>query len=121
MKNTTYINDISAYKDKESTISGWLYNIRSSGKLELLHLAAEYPITPKEHGIEFLMDLRHLWLRSSKQHAILKVRHEVIAACRDFFDDRGFVLLDAPIFTPAACEGTSTLFETDYFGTKAYL
>ena len=89
--------------------------------VDLVHQAEEYPITPKEHGIEFLMDLRHLWLRSSKQHAILRVRHAVIRACRDFFDGNGFMLVDAPIFTPAACEGTSTLFETDYFGTKAYL
>ena len=84
---------------------------------EILQLAQDYPITPKEHGTTFLMDHRHIWLRSSRQHAILRIRHEVIRACRDFFDDRGFVLVDAPIFTPAACEGTSTLFETDYFGT----
>lgn len=89
--------------------------------VQLVHKAEEYPITPKEHGIDFLMDNRHLWLRSSKQHAILRVRHAVIRACRDFFDGNGFVLVDAPIFTPAACEGTSTLFETDYFGSKAYL
>jgi len=89
--------------------------------VEIFQIAAEYPITPKEHGTTFLMDNRHIWLRSSKQHATLKIRHEVIRACRDFFDNRGFVLLDAPIFTPAACEGTTTLFETDYFGTKAYL
>ncbi|MEP7274104.1 MAG: asparagine--tRNA ligase [Acidobacteriota bacterium] len=89
--------------------------------LELVQLAAEYPITPKEHGVEFLMDHRHLWLRSRRQHAILKVRHEIIRAVRDFFDDRGFTLCDTPIFTPAACEGTSTLFETDYFDEKAYL
>ena len=88
---------------------------------EILHLAHDYPISPKEHGTTFLMDRRHLWLRSSKQHAILKIRHEIIRACRDYFDDRGFVLLDAPIFTPAACEGTTTLFETEYFGSKAYL
>jgi asparaginyl-tRNA synthetase len=67
------------------------------------------------------MDLRHLWLRSSLQHAILRVRHEIIDSCRDFFNERGFTMLDAPIFTPNACEGTSTLFETDYFGTKAFL
>ncbi len=88
---------------------------------EILQLAQDYPITPKDHGTTFLMDHRHIWLRSSRQHAILRIRHEVIRACRDFFDDRGFVLVDAPIFTPAACEGTSTLFETDYFGTRAYL
>ena len=80
-----------------------------------------YPITPKEHGIEFLMDHRHLWLRSTRQRAILGVRHEIIKACRDFFDDRGFTLVDTPIFTPAACEGTTTLFEVNYFDDKAYL
>ena len=182
MKNETYIEDIAKYKDQEVTISGWLYNRRSSGKVhfllvrdgtgiiqtvvgikdvdeetfeickelpqessikvtglvkedkrapggyelqlkkvEFVHLAQEYPITPKEHGITFLMDNRHLWLRSSRQHAILRIRHAIIRASRDFFDSKGYVLVDAPIFTPAACEGTSTLFETDYFGSKAYL
>lgn len=182
MRNETYIGEISQQKNKDATISGWLYNRRSSGKLhflmvrdgtgiiqaivakndvdenifelckdlsqessikitgyvvedkrapggyeiqaknvELVQKAEEYPITPKEHGTTFLMDNRHLWLRSSKQHAILKVRHTIIRACRDYFDTRGFTLIDAPIFTPAACEGTSTLFETDYFGSKAYL
>ena len=182
MKNTTYLNEISKFEGQEVTISGWLYNMRSSGKLrfllvrdgtetiqaivskkdvgeeifnkcdnlaqeasirvngkvvkderspigyeihvadiEVMHIGDEYPITPKEHGTTFLMDHRHLWLRSSRQHAILRVRHEVIDAIRDFFNDRGFINLDAPIFTPAACEGTSTLFETDYFGSKAYL
>ena len=77
---------------------------------------------PKEHGTEFLMDNRHLWIRSKKQHAVLKVRHTVIKATRDFFDESGFILADTPIFTPAACEGTTTLFEVDYFGDdKAYL
>jgi len=80
-----------------------------------------YPITPKEHGTAFLMENRHLWLRSKKQWAILRVRHSVIKGIRDFFDDRGFILIDTPILTPAACEGTTTLFETDYFGEKAYL
>ena len=90
--------------------------------IRIIHVAMEYPITPKEHGVEFLMDRRHLWLRSSRQHAILRVRHQIIKAIREFFDNRGFVLLDSPIFTPAACEGTSTLFETDYFDLgKAYL
>ncbi len=83
--------------------------------------AGEYPITPKEHGTDFLMDHRHLWLRSKRQHAIMRVRHTIIQAVRDFFDDRGFTLIDAPIFTPNACEGTSNLFETDYHGEKAYL
>ncbi|MFN7995218.1 MAG: asparagine--tRNA ligase [Bryobacteraceae bacterium] len=81
-----------------------------------------YPITPKDHGIEFLMDHRHLWLRSQRQHAILRVRHEVIKAVRDYFDSNGFTLVDTPIFTPAACEGTTTLFEVNYFeDNKAYL
>jgi asparaginyl-tRNA synthetase len=89
--------------------------------LRTIHEAEEYPIGPKEHGTGFLMDHRHLWLRSSRQHAILRIRANLIRAARAFFDDRGFVLLDAPIFTPAACEGTTTLFETDYFGDRAYL
>lgn len=90
-------------------------------EIKIVHEAEEYPISPKEHGTDFLMDHRHLWLRSSRQHAILKVRHEIIKSCRNYFDNLGFTLIDAPIFTPAACEGTSTLFETDYFDTKAYL
>jgi asparaginyl-tRNA synthetase len=83
--------------------------------------AGEYPITPKEHGTDFLMDRRHLWLRSKRQHAVLRVRHTIIQSIRDFFDGRGFTLVDAPILTPNACEGTSTLFETDYHGEQAYL
>ena len=80
-----------------------------------------YPITPKEHGIEFLMEHRHLWVRSQRQASILRVRAEIIKAVRDFFDDRGFTLTDPPILTPAACEGTSTLFPVDYFEEQAYL
>src|ERR1700689_5005193 len=76
--------------------------------------ADPYPITPKEHGVDFLMDHRHLWLRSRRQHAALKVRHEVIKGLRDYFDSNGFVLVDTPIFTPSACEGTTTLFEVAY-------
>ncbi|MBM4124023.1 MAG: asparagine--tRNA ligase, partial [Nitrospira sp.] len=76
---------------------------------------------PKEHGVGFLMEHRHLWLRSSRQQAVLRIRHEIIRACRNFFDERGFILVDAPIFTPSACEGTTTLFQTDYFDEKAYL
>ncbi len=83
--------------------------------------ASEYPITPKEHGPAFLLDHRHLWLRSSRQHAIMRVRASVVRACREYFDSRGFTLVDAPIFTPAACEGTTTLFEVGYFDDKAYL
>lgn len=179
----TFINQLSEHVGQEVTIKGWLYNLRSSGKIlfpqlrdgtgivqcvalknslppetwdalkglgqetalairgtvredsraaggfeidllsaEVFHEAHDYPITPKEHGTEFLMDHRHLWLRSRRQHAILKIRHTVVKAVRDFLDDDGFTLADAPIFTPAACEGTSTLFEVDYFdGEKAYL
>ena len=178
-----YIKDLSQYVGQEVTLSGWLFNKRSGGKIKFLvlrdgsgylqcvyfkgnvsedvfnmadrigqessievtgkikaeprapggfeldavglHLISEahdYPITPKDHGIEFLMDNRHLWLRSSKQVAILKIRHRIVKAIRDFFDDRGFTLMDTPILTPAACEGTSTLFETEYFDLgKAYL
>ena len=177
-----YISEIGKYGGQKVTLYGWLYNKRSSGKLNFLlvrdgtgtiqciiakqdvplkvfeqaeqltqessltitgivnedkrapggfemqttdlkieQIAGEYPISPKEHGIDFLMDHRHLWLRSSKQHAVLRVRHTIIKACRDYFDQLDFVLLDAPIFTPAACEGTTTLFETEYFGSKAYL
>lgn len=84
--------------------------------------AADYPITPKEHGVEFLMEHRHLWLRSTRQHAIMRVRSAVVKAIRDFFDANGFRLMDSPILTPNACEGTSTLFETEYFDLgKAYL
>ncbi len=90
-------------------------------ELKLLARAEDYPISPKEHGTDFLMDHRHLWLRSKRQHAILRVRHAIIQAIRNFFDNHGFVLIDAPVFTPNACEGTSTLFETDYHGDKAYL
>ncbi len=88
---------------------------------KVLSPSVDYPITPKEHGIDFLMNQRHLWLRSKKQHAIIRIRSEIIKAIRDFFDDRNFVCTDAPIFTPNACEGTSTLFETKYFDETAYL
>jgi asparaginyl-tRNA synthetase len=93
----------------------WVRNI------EIVQIAEEYPIALKEHGTDFLMDHRHLWIRTPNQNAILRIRHEIIRSVRDFFDDRGFTLVDAPIFTPSACEGTTTLFETDYFGSKAYL
>lgn len=178
-----YVNQLSQHVGEEVTLKGWLYNLRSSGKIlfpqlrdgtgivqcvvlkksfapelwdqlkglgqesalivrgtvraderapggyeldvtaaEVVQEAHEYPITPKEHGTEFLMDHRHLWLRSRRQHAILKVRHTVVRAVRDFLDNDNFTLCDAPIFTPAACEGTTTLFEVDYFDDqKAYL
>lgn len=90
-------------------------------QLQVIHLAEPFPIQPKEHGVGFLMEYRHLWLRSRRQHAILRVRHEIIRTCRNFFDERGFVLIDTPIFTPNACEGTTTLFQTQYFDQVAYL
>ncbi len=177
-----YIEDLGLHDGQEVTIKGWLFNKRSSGKLqflmvrdgtgivqavvfkkdvapevftaaseltqessvvitgnvraderapggyelgvtglELVHLAEEYPITPKEHGVEFLMDHRHLWLRSRRQNAIMRIRGTIIQAIHEFFTDRKFILVDPPILTPAACEGTTTLFETDYFEDKAYL
>lgn len=179
---TVRISELSKHVGQKVTVNGWLYNKRSSGKLqfpiirdgsgylqcvvfrkdvseetwkdveevtqestvrvvgtvraeqrapggvelgaesfEILQLTRDYPITPKEHGTAFLMDIRHLWLRSSKQHAVLKIRSEIEQACRDYFYRNDFVLIDSPVLTPAACEGTSTLFETDYFGEKAYL
>jgi asparaginyl-tRNA synthetase len=179
----TFINQLARHVGRDVTLKGWLYNLRSSGKIlfpqlrdgsgiaqcvvlqnavtpevwealkglgqesalivrgkvradkrapggheidvtnaEIIQQVHDYPITPKEHGTEFLLDHRHLWLRSRRQHAVLKVRHTVVQAVRDFLDDNDFTLCDAPIFTPAACEGTTTLFEVDYFeGEKAYL
>ncbi len=93
----------------------------SVAEIEIIQIAVDYPITPKEHSTPFLMEHRHLWLRSRKQHAVLQVRAEVIRAIRDFFDGRGFRLMDTPILTPSACEGTTTLFETKYFDQMAYL
>jgi asparaginyl-tRNA synthetase len=91
-------------------------------RLEIVGESQDYPVTPKEHGVDYLMDRRHLWIRTPRQHAILRVRHEIIDAIRDFFNSRGFVLVDTPIFTPAACEGTTTLFPVQYFSdTTAYL
>ncbi len=177
-----YIDELSKFVGQTVELKGWVYNLRSSGKIKFLLLrdgtglsqcvlfkgecsddawnefekltqesslkitgvvreekrspggyeigvkdlsiyqvAKEYPITPKEHGTDFLMEHRHLWLRSKRQHAIIRVRAEIIKAIRDFFDGRGFTLMDTPIFTPSACEGTSNLFETTYFDTKAYL
>ena len=186
MSNRLMISKIGAHVGETVSISGWLYNLRKSGKiafpqlrdgsgmiqcvavkaeigdelfelvksltqessititgvvraeprapggyeldlkgLEIHQLIPEenpYPITPKEHGPDFLLNHRHLWLRSRRQHAIARIRHEVIKATRDFFDANDFVLVDTPIFTPAACEGTTTLFEVDYFeDEKVYL
>lgn len=88
---------------------------------DIIDLSEDYPITPKEHGVDFLMDHRHLWLRSTRQHAIMKIRNTVIRSCEDFLRREGYLRIDTPILTPAACEGTTTLFETDYFDHKAYL
>ena len=180
--NQVYIADIARHVGEEVHLRGWLYNIRSSGRLQFLlirdgtgiiqgvaslkalgeeqfrvaggltqessievwgtakedprapggfelsvarirvvQLAHEYPITPKEHGIEYLLDHRHLWLRSSRQHSILRVRAEVIRAAREYLDGQGFINLDTPILTPAACEGTTTLFKVEYFEDLSYL
>jgi len=178
-----YIEKISEFVSQEVTIKGWLYNLRTSGKLmfpifrdgtgllqgvvskkdvsekvwndfsnltqessvivtgivtehpkqkgvyelqvkdlEIVSISEPYPITPKEHGVEFLSDRRHLWLRSPRQVAIMRVRNEIIMAIREYMYNNNFILFDAPIFTPNACEGTSTLFATDYFDLgKAYL
>jgi asparaginyl-tRNA synthetase len=106
----------------ERAAGGYEMDVEAVDVWQRVPEADPYPITPKDHGIEFLMDHRHLWLRSQRQHAILGVRHEVIRAVRDYFDSNGFTLVDTPIFTPAACEGTTTLFEVNYFeDEKAYL
>jgi len=89
--------------------------------IELIQIAEPYPITPKEHGVDFLMDHRHLWIRSPRQHAVLTVRAGIIRAIRQFLDDRGFTLIDPPILTPSSCEGTTSLFQTRYFDEDAYL
>jgi asparaginyl-tRNA synthetase len=176
------IERIGAHAGQDVTLSGWVYNTRSSGKIrfvllrdgtgiiqcvflknqvpeaafeladkvtqessvgitgtvreekrapggfeltvkdmKLIHLSEPYPITPKEHGIEFLMEHRHLWLRSTRQAAVLRIRSEIVKAMRDFLDDSGYVLGDTPILTPAAGEGTTTLFPVDYYGEQVYL
>jgi asparaginyl-tRNA synthetase len=97
------------------------YEIDVAG-FEVVSESVDYPITPKEHGVDYLLDRRHLWIRAERQQAILRVRHEVINGVREYFNDRGFILADTPIFTPAACEGTTTLFPVQYFeDTTAYL
>jgi len=97
------------------------YELVASG-LDVVGASHDYPISPKEHGVDFLLDRRHLWIRAERQTAILKVRHEVVNAVRDFFNNDGFILADTPIFTPAACEGTTTLFPVQYFDdVTAYL
>ena len=100
---------------------GYELDVSNVQVLQKVSESDPYPITPKEHGVDFLMEHRHLWIRSPRQASILRVRAEIIKAARDFFDERGFTLTDPPILTPAACEGTSTLFPVDYFEEQAYL
>src|SRR5450432_1284129 len=109
-------------REEQRAAGGYEMDVEGAEIVQRVPESDPYPITPKEHGTDFLMDHRHLWLRSRRQHAAISVRHEVIKGIRDYFDSHGFVLVDTPIFTPAACEGTSTLFEVDYFeDEKVYL
>src|SRR6059036_3901112 len=117
-QETSVIVTGTARADKRAP-SGYEIDVKS---LDVVGESHDYPITPKEHGVDYLLDRRHLWIRSERQQSILRVRHEIINAVRDFFNGRGFILADTPIFTPAACEGTTTLFPTQYFEeTTAYL
>ncbi|HXE11238.1 MAG TPA: asparagine--tRNA ligase [Bryobacteraceae bacterium] len=107
---------------EQRATGGYELDVESAELVQRVPEEAPYPITPKEHGVDFLMDHRHLWLRSRRQHAAIRVRHEVIKSIRDYLDGHGFILVDTPIFTPAACEGTTTLFQVDYFDDeKVYL
>jgi asparaginyl-tRNA synthetase len=113
---------VGTVRAEQRAIGGYELDVESAEILQRVPEDRPYPITPKEHGVDFLMDHRHLWLRSRRQHAAIRVRHEVVKAIRDYFDSHGFTLVDTPIFTPAACEGTTTLFEVDYFeDEKVYL
>jgi asparaginyl-tRNA synthetase len=117
-QETSVIVTGTARADKRAP-SGYEIDLK---QLEVVSPAHDFPITPKEHGVDYLLDRRHLWIRTERQHAILRVRHEIINAVRDFFNERGFILADTPIFTPAACEGTTTLFPAQYFEEQtAYL
>src|SRR5882724_9520684 len=117
-QETSVIVTGTARADKRAP-SGYEIDVKS---LEIIGESHDYPITPKEHGVDYLLDRRHLWIRSERQQAILRIRHEIISAIRDFFNGRGFILADTPIFTPAACEGTTTLFPAQYFEDQtAYL
>ena len=117
-QETSIIVTGTARADKRAP-SGYEIDVKD---LEVVGESHDYPITPKEHGVDYLLDRRHLWIRSERQQAILRVRHEIINAVRDFFNARGFILADTPIFTPAACEGTTTLFPAQYFDDQtAYL
>src|SRR5215208_603931 len=117
-QETSVIVSGTARADKRAP-SGYEIDVKSFAVVGESH---DYPITPKEHGVDYLLDRRHLWIRSERQQAILRIRHEIINAVRDFFNARGFILADTPIFTPAACEGTTTLFPVQYFDDEtAYL
>ena len=117
-QETSVIVTGTARADKRAP-SGYEIDVKS---FEVVGASHDYPITPKEHGVDYLLDRRHLWIRTERQQAILRVRHEIIDAVRDFFNARGFILADTPIFTPAACEGTTTLFPAQYFEDQtAYL
>src|SRR6266852_6343074 len=117
-QETSVIVTGTARADKRAP-SGYEIDVKG---LEVVGQSHDYPITPKEHGVDFLLDRRHLWIRSERQQAILRIRHEIINAVREFFNHRGFILADTPIFTPAACEGTTTLFPAQYFEEQtAYL
>jgi asparaginyl-tRNA synthetase len=117
-QETSIIVTGTARADKRAP-SGYEIDVKG---VEVVGASHDYPITPKEHGVDFLLDRRHLWIRSERQQAILRIRHEIINAVRDFFNNRGFILADTPIFTPAACEGTTTLFPAQYFDDQtAYL
>ncbi len=118
VQETSIIVTGTVREDKRSPLGVELH----ASNVEIVHLPTQpFPIAPKEHGTAFLMEQRHLWLRSSKQVAVLRVRAEIVRQIRNYFDERGFVLMDAPIFTPSACEGTTNLFQVDYFGEPAYL
>jgi asparaginyl-tRNA synthetase len=109
-------------REEQRAPGGYEMDVENLEVVQRVPESDPYPITPKDHGVDFLMDHRHLWLRSQRQHAVIRVRHEIIKAVRDYFDSHGFTLVDTPIFTPAACEGTTTLFEVPYFDDdKAYL
>src|SRR5262249_14577739 len=119
LSQETAVIVIGTVRADKRAASGYEIDVKN---LEVVGESHDYPITPKEHGVDYLLDRRHLWIRTERQQAILRVRHEIIDAIRDFFNSRGFILADTPIFTPAACEGTTTLFPTQYFDEQiAYL
>ena len=116
------VSVVGAIRPEPRAPGGYEMDVADARVVQRVSEEHPYPITPKEHGVDFLMDHRHLWLRSRRQHAAIRVRHEVIKSIRDYFDANGFTLVDTPIFTPAACEGTTTLFEVNYFDDeKVYL